>query len=888
MKARRFFAFVAATAMLFAVGCTPDGGVEANGEKATISVTPTSFALDLAGGEQTITVTSNADWTVSCLAASDVTFEPAAGSGDGSVVVTVPASASDREFVITFSAEKPQIVEGMEFISKDSAEVSVSQNAGGQNMTEFLYYEKVGEGNVDKINGEWPYTDEWTGWLPEGPAAANVTYSGKKASVRASGGNYRPTEDAVGLTGQPYVFLNKLPVEAYFVIENLAVTGGANYTFKFNVSCQTAFNQTPIFAVVDNSLVHLEFGYDGKEWDAVDCEFVENGGNGWYAATAQFKVAADATTLYARLQYEAPASGGGGRFDDFKLVEGGNGDELAPEAPVVAEVTIADIKAAGNYSVKNAWVVATYANGCLLTDASGAYILAFKPSETPAVGEVLNIEGAVSAYGGLLQFGEGSVVTKTGETKTVTHPTPEVLDGAKLDALASAIEVKYVEYEGTLNISSGKYFNIAVAGASNQGSIQYPDEALTATLNSLNGKAIKVTGYSIGYTSSKYLNTMATSVVEGTATEPEQPVDPVVKTLPYEESFNTSKGDFTFNNVLLPEGSTYVWQWTSYNNEGYMQGSGYFNKTNCPAESWLVSPEISLNGATAPELTFTHLVNYANNTAHAEALTLWVKEATAADWAQLTIPAHGTGSNWTWVESGAIDLSAYVGKSVNIAFKYTSNTTTATTWRIKNFKVAEKGATTEPEDPVIPDTPVDPVDGLQITSTQIATVVAAGTYKLADGTTEQVVADESTWFTLDANGLSLTGCRVLINNNKDPYKGHAQFQGDASNVAKQGFLGNTLAYNDKEIEKIVVETFSTYDTPSFNIYYGAEKLPNTNAIATTANNCVKGASAGMDGDYEAFAFTCTFDIPAGNKFFALRNDSKGATYVKSITIVFKE
>ena len=653
-------------------------------------------------------MTSNADWTVSCLTASDVTFEPAAGSGDGSVVVTVPASASDREFVITFSAEKPQIVEGMEFLSKDSAEVSVSQNAGGQNMTEFLYYEKVGEGNVDKINGEWPYTDQWTGWLPEGPAAANVTYSGKKASVRASGGNYQPTEDAVGLTGQPYVFLNKLPVEAYFVIENLAVTGGANYTFKFNVSCQTAFTQTPTFAVVDNSLVHLELGYDGKEWDAVDCEFVENGGNGWYAATAQFKVAADATTLYARLSYEAPASGGGGRFDDFKLVEGGNGDELAPEAPVVAEVTIADIKAAGNYSVKNAWVVATYANGCLLTDASGAYILAFKPSETPAVGEVLNIEGAVSAYGGLLQFGEGSVVTKTGETKTVTHPTPEVLDGAKLDALASAIEVKYVEYEGTLNISSGKYFNIAVAGASNQGSIQYPDEALTATLNSLNGKAIKVTGYSIGYTSSKYLNTMATSVVEGTATEPEQP---------------------------------------------------------------------------------------------------------------------------------------------------------------------------EPE---------QPVDGLQITSAQIATVVAAGSYKLADGTTEQVVADESTWFTLDANGLSLTGCRVLINNNKDPYKGHAQFQGDGSNVAKQGFLGNTLAYNDKEIEKIVVETFSTYDTPSFNIYYGAEKLPNTNAIATTANNCVKGASAGMDGDYEAFAFTCTFDIPAGNKFFALRNDSKGATYVKSITIVFKE
>ena len=188
-----------------------------------------------------------------------------------------------------------------------------------------------------------------------------------------------------------------------------------------------------------------------------------------------------------------------------------------------------------------------------------------------------------------------------------------------------------------------------------------------------------------------------TSSTPDTPAEPEQPEVPVVKTLPYAETFATNQGDFTLNNVLLPEGSTYVWMWTTRDNVGYMQGSAYVGGGAKASESWLVSPEISLNGATAPELTFTHIVNYANNTAHAEALTLWVKETTATDWAQLTIPAHGTGSNWTWVESGAIDLSAYVGKNVNIAFKYTSDTTTATTWRVKDFKVAEKGTTVEPE-----------------------------------------------------------------------------------------------------------------------------------------------------------------------------------------------
>lgn len=687
--------------MLFGVsGCTElEGEGEGDSAMAEITVTPSSFATDLEGGEQVLTVTCNGTWTVSC-DQTDVTVEPLSGTGNGTVTVTVPTVETAREFKIVFDAQKQTSVPalGTSTTTTAQAEVAVSQNATGTDQNNYLFYENCGVGDVDKINGSWPYIDQYTNWGKQGSAVTNVSYLGKNASVRASGQDYQPTEDAVGLTGQPYVFLNKVPAEAYFVIENLAVTGGANYIFTYNVSCQEAYvSGKPVFATVNNSLVHVEFGYDGEKWDAVDCAFVENGGNGWYAATAEFKVAADATKLYARFTYEAPATEGGGRFDDFKLVEGGAGVELAPEADPVIEATIANITAAGKYIVKNAWVVATYDRGCLLTDASGKYILAFDPTVNPAVGTKLEISGGVSAYGGLLQFGKGSTITTTDETVEVTHPTVETLDAAKVDALVGAIEVKYVEYEGTL--SSGEYHNVTITGTTNQGSIQYPAEELKTTLTALNGKYVKVTGYTIGVSQSKYLNTMATSVVETTATEPETPdtpVTPTVKNLPYEETFNASQGDFTLNDVTLPEGSTYVWKWTSYNNEGYMQASAYISGAKA-SESWLVSPEINLNGATAPELTFTHLVNYAYGAAFADLLTLWVKEATATDWAQLTIPAHGTGSNWNWVESGAIDLSAYVGKSVNIAFKYTSNTTTATTWRIKDFKVAEKSTAVEPE-----------------------------------------------------------------------------------------------------------------------------------------------------------------------------------------------
>ena len=530
MKARRFFAFVAGAAMLFGVGCTPNeegkGGDEAMAE---ITVSPTSFATDLEGGEQVITVTSNATWAVSCDQA-DVTIEPLTGNGNGSVTITVPA-ASAREFKVVFDAQKQTTIPalGTSTTTTAKAEVTISQNAGGVNLDDYLFYENCGEDVEKDSNGYWPYVYDFEGWNPQGDAATGVAYKGTQASVRASGNAYQPTADAVGISGQPYVFLNKVPAQAYFVIENIAVTGGTNYIFTYNAQCQSGYSGSPTFATVDGSLIHLELGYDGQTWDAVDCTYAPNGGNGWYAVQTEFKVKADATKLYARFTYEAPASNGGGRFDDFKLVAGGNGAELAPEAPVVAETTIADITAAGNYTVKNAWAVATYDKGCLLTDASGKYILAYNPTTIPAVGEKVTIDGSVSAYAGLLQFGAGATITTTGETVTVSLPTPEVLDAAKFDALAGALEIKYVEYEGALTID-GSYYNITIAGATNKAGVQYPAGDIKTTLDGLNGKYVKVTGFTIGYTSSKaILQTMATAVVETTAPEggetpePEQP-----------------------------------------------------------------------------------------------------------------------------------------------------------------------------------------------------------------------------------------------------------------------------------------------------------------------------------------------------------------------------
>lgn len=172
---------------------------------------------------------------------------------------------------------------------------------------------------------------------------------------------------------------------------------------------------------------------------------------------------------------------------------------------------------------------------------------------------------------------------------------------------------------------------------------------------------------------------------------------------------------------------------------------------------------------------------------------------------------------------------------------------------------------------------------LVITPDQIADINKAGSYYLADGT-NQVVATESTWLKWTSLGINLEACRVMVST-ADGYQGLFQFQGDASNVEKQGFLGN--ATSNGEVKQVVVEAYSTYDTPSFNLYYGDAKLPKDSAkVLAAASNCVKGASQGMIGSYECFTFTCTFEVPAGNEYFAVRNDSKGATYIKSITVKY--
>ena len=115
-----------------------------------------------------------------------------------------------------------------------------------------------------------------------------------------------------------------------------------------------------------------------------------------------------------------------------------------------------------------------------------------------------------------------------------------------------------------------------------------------------------------------------------------------------------------------------------------MKASAYYNKKNLEAESWLISPEIDATSEKNAYLSFQHVQKYFVNSSNE--FTLWAQKD-GGTWTQVTIPNYSTGKDWTFVDSGTIDLSAFAGGKIRFAFKYVSSSEAAGTWEIKNVKV---------------------------------------------------------------------------------------------------------------------------------------------------------------------------------------------------------
>ncbi len=137
----------------------------------------------------------------------------------------------------------------------------------------------------------------------------------------------------------------------------------------------------------------------------------------------------------------------------------------------------------------------------------------------------------------------------------------------------------------------------------------------------------------------------------------------------------------------LPEGLTYVWNWKSYDNEYYLNGSAFANKTAYPvSDCYAISPVVDLTDYNDASMKFEQAAKF--QTTLKTLCGVSVREEGAAGWTPLEITEWPVADSWTWSWSNVIDLKAYAGKKIQIGFKYGSTAEGADTWEIRNLYVS--------------------------------------------------------------------------------------------------------------------------------------------------------------------------------------------------------
>lgn len=167
---------------------------------------------------------------------------------------------------------------------------------------------------------------------------------------------------------------------------------------------------------------------------------------------------------------------------------------------------------------------------------------------------------------------------------------------------------------------------------------------------------------------------------------PDTPEPPVSTDLvaPFTLDLKGNEAGFTADNKQLPEGLSYVW--TNDSKYGW-KASAYVSGTTYAAESWLVSPVITL--ATDSKLNFHYAANkFSSVDILPEQARLMIQQDGAADWQALTVPVWPASLSWTYIDSGDIDLAQFAGQKVRIAFVYTSTEAGAGTWEIDAITVS--------------------------------------------------------------------------------------------------------------------------------------------------------------------------------------------------------
>ena len=164
-------------------------------------------------------------------------------------------------------------------------------------------------------------------------------------------------------------------------------------------------------------------------------------------------------------------------------------------------------------------------------------------------------------------------------------------------------------------------------------------------------------------------------------------VIPTVYEYAFTDGFETDWADWTKYSATGAQ----VWTLdTQYGNPGNCaKMSGYANNANNANEDWLISPQIDLSDLTSATLSFQTASKFAGNVLEVKISSNYTGgDPNNATWTNLSATLDASNS-FTWTNSGTIDVSAFTGSNVHVAFKFTSTSSASMTWEVDNVKITK-------------------------------------------------------------------------------------------------------------------------------------------------------------------------------------------------------
>ncbi|WP_339068540.1 choice-of-anchor J domain-containing protein [Teredinibacter turnerae] len=172
---------------------------------------------------------------------------------------------------------------------------------------------------------------------------------------------------------------------------------------------------------------------------------------------------------------------------------------------------------------------------------------------------------------------------------------------------------------------------------------------------------------------------------DGKVVDPETQQPAADKTVIFEDSFTGT--DLAGWTVIDNGEASLNWQQSSYSGVNYAAANCYKGAEAC--DDWMLR-ELDLSSASNAVLSFRNAYKYGKNSVEQISVlvaTDYNGDVASASWVELSDKATWSSGEFAWADSGEIDLSAYDGQTITLAFHYSTEVADAASWEITDIKV---------------------------------------------------------------------------------------------------------------------------------------------------------------------------------------------------------